>query len=365
MNNKIKNKIVCVLFAVFLILGFTLGSFMPKAEFSASERRKLAKKPVLNSENILSGKYMTDFEKYTVDTFPFRDNWREIKALWAKNVFLNKDNNGVYLHDNYLAAMDYPYNPASVDRAVSRFQFVIDKYLNENNNVYVSIIPDKNYFLAEPSGHLSYDYDELVEQFVNGMSGTKYIDVFDKLSIEDYYLTDTHWKQDKIVPVAQTLLEGMGIEFENNFEVKETEKPFYGVYYGQAALPVEPDELNYLVNGKIEDYTVFDYQNNKEIPMYNLDKVTDKDPYEMFVGGPISLVTITNENAETDKELIVFRDSFGSSIAPLLSSGYSKVTLVDIRYLQPERLGSFIDFENSDVLFLYSSFVINNSEILK
>ncbi|MBR6635258.1 MAG: hypothetical protein IKL41_06515, partial [Clostridia bacterium] len=79
----------------------------------------------------------------------------------------------------------------------------------------------------------------------------------------------------------------------------------------------------------------------------------------------ISLITIDNPNAKTDKELVLFRDSFGSSIAPLLATGYSKVTVVDIRYVQSAILGRFINFENADVLFLYSTLVLNNSETLK
>ena len=49
----------------------------------------------------------------------------------------------------------------------------------------------------------------------------------------------------------------------------------------------------------------------------------------------------------------------------MLLSGYSRITLVDIRYIQPDYLGQFIDFENCDVLFLYSSLVLNNSDTLK
>ena len=85
----------------------------------------------------------------------------------------------------------------------------------------------------------------------------------------------------------------------------------------------------------------------------------------MFLSGSLSLITIENPNATTDKELVIFRDSFGSSIAPLLVEGYAKVTLVDIRYIASDLVGRFVDFENQDVLFLYSTLVLNNSVTLK
>jgi hypothetical protein len=79
----------------------------------------------------------------------------------------------------------------------------------------------------------------------------------------------------------------------------------------------------------------------------------------------VSLLRIDNPNANTDRELIIFRDSFGSAIAPLLAQGYKSVTLVDIRYLSSAMLDRFIDFHGQDVLFLYSTIVLNNSETLK
>jgi hypothetical protein len=80
----------------------------------------------------------------------------------------------------------------------------------------------------------------------------------------------------------------------------------------------------------------------------------------MFLSGPLSLVTVENPNASTDKELVVFRDSFGSSIAPLFAEGYQKITLLDIRYLNQNIIPNFVTFENQDVLFLFSTGVLNN-----
>ena len=96
-----------------------------------------------------------------------------------------------------------------------------------------------------------------------------------------------------------------------------------------------------------------------------MEKAYGKDPYEMFLSGSLSLITIENENAKTDKELVIFRDSFGSSIAPLFVEGYKKITLVDIRYIHPDMLEKYIEFNNQDVLFMYSTSVLNNSETIK
>ena len=150
--------------------------------------------------------------------------------------------------------------------------------------------------------------------------------------------------------------------------------PFYGVYYGQSALPLPPDTIKYLTNETIEGLkvTVADSITGRPIDstVYNMDKAFGKDPYEMFLSGATPIVVMENPNAKTDKELIIFRDSFGSSISPLLAEEYAKVTLLDIRYVQTNMLGNMANvygynFENADVLFLYSTLILNTAKIFK
>ena len=97
---------------------------------------------------------------------------------------------------------------------------------------------------------------------------------------------------------------------------------------------MQPDELRYLTSETLEDCTVYNYETGKPGAVYDMEKGAGNDPYELFLSGSISSsLSIENPNAETDRELIVFRDSFGSSLAPLLAEGYAKITLADIRYL--------------------------------
>ena len=96
-----------------------------------------------------------------------------------------------------------------------------------------------------------------------------------------------------------------------------------------------------------------------------MDAAKGRDPYEMFLNGADALLVIDNPSCVTGRELVIFRDSFGSSIAPLMIESYSKITLVDIRYIQSGMLGKFIEFDNQDVLFLYSSGLMNNSLAMK
>ena len=75
-------------------------------------------------------------------------------------------------------------------------------------------------------------------------------------------------------------------------------------------------------------------------------------------------MTIENPNAP-EKELIIFRDSFASSLAPLLLPYYKKITLIDLRYGDIEKMEPLVDFKKADVIFLYSTLTINNAHLLK
>ena len=118
-------------------------------------------------------------------------------------------------------------------------------------------------------------------------------------------------------------------------------------------------------NSLISACTVYNHETKETTSVYNMDKLESRDLYDVYLSGATPLLTIDNPNAETDRELIVFRDSFGSSLTPLLLKSYKTVTLVDIRYLASDYLGQFVDFHGQDVLFLYSTLVLNNSGTLK
>lgn len=365
MNTKKKDIALCMIFFVLLAGGFLLCLFLPKTRYSESERRMLSPMPKCSAQGIWSGRFMAEFENYAVDAFPFRDSFRRIKALTALQVFSRQDNNGIYVSDGFLSALEYPMDEDSLEWAAERFRYVCEKYLTEENKVYLSVISDKNRFLAEAGGHPSMDYEEFERQMAERADFAEYITISDLLERDDYYKTDTHWRQEKIADVAKRLAQAMGTTLSPDYEIRTLESDFYGVYYGQAALPIAPEKIQYVTGTDIDSCTVYDFQNEKEIPVYDMEKAEGRDPYEMFLSGSLSLLTIKNPNARTERKLVLFRDSFGSSIAPLLISGYAQITLVDIRYIHPDHLDRFLDFDDCDVLFLYSTLVLNHSDTIK
>lgn len=367
MKNKI--RIIGIGILVLLWAGLTAAAwFGPVKELSEAERRPLAQMPELSTESILDGSFMADFEGYSLDQFPLRDSFRRIKALFHYHVLGQSDSNDIYLADRFAVQQEYPLAETSIHNALRKFNEIYESYLKDRDSrILMAIVPDKGYYLAESSGHLALDYETLFAAFREGMPWAEHVDITQLLSEEDYYFTDTHWRQEKIMDVARHLCEALEVNgFDDHELVPEPlERPFYGVYYGQAALPMEPETMYVLRNEIIDGCTVYDHESGKNTMIYDMEKLESRDLYDVYLSGARALLTIENPSAGTDRELIVFRDSFGSSLIPLLVKDYRTVTVVDIRYVSSSMLGDLVDFHGQDVLLLYSTLILNNSSSLK
>lgn len=362
-----RNIIRTICFTLLAGLWLTLAAaawLHPSQDISESERRNLAQFPALSVSTLTNGNFMTEFEDYTLDQFPLRDTFRQIKSLFHYGALRQKDNNGIYLVDGYAAQLEYPLNETSINYAISKFNYLYNTYLSDSNNIYFSIAPDKGYYLAKGNDYPTLDYDAMIDMLTLQMSWANYVDITDCLSIEDYYHTDTHWRQEKLLGVAEKLGQAMNITIPDFTQIA-VNRSFYGVYYGQAALPMEADTMYLMENTVLDSCTVSNYETGRITQIYDMDKLSSPDLYDVYLSGAAALLTINNPNASTDRELIVFRDSFGSSLVPLLVQDYKSVTLVDIRYISSAYLEKVMDFHGQDVLFLYSTLVLNSSSSLK
>ena len=359
-------KHISLILVLALWLSLTAWAWVKPADASSdSERRPLEQFPKVTMQSILSGRFMSDFADYAVDQFPLRDSWRTLNAWLTYYGLGQKDNNGIYISDGYAAKMEYPLSETSIAFAIARYNDLYKMYLKNTEDIYFVAVPDKSYYMADAAGVLSMDYDALFASLKEGMDWAEFIDITDCLAKESYYRTDTHWRQEHLLPVVEKLGAAMGLEVPTDYEVTLATPSFYGVYYGQAALPMPAEDLNWMVWEGLEDVTVQILDSGTTTTVYNEQKLSSKDPYESFLSGNVAIEVVENPNATSDRHLVVFRDSFGSSIVPLLSRSYAKITLVDTRYIYPMMVGQFVDFEGAEVMFLYSTLILNSSSALR
>ena len=136
----------------------------------------------------------------------------------------------------------------------------------------------------------------------------------------------------------------MDVPLAGDFQENAVDTPFYGSYAAKADEPLAADTLRYLTNEILDACTVYDYETEAQESLYDLSAVETKTPYDLYLQGSRSLLRIDSPLSATDKTLVVFRDSFGSSLIPLLSESYRTIYAVDIRYLNSQLLGRFLSF---------------------
>ena len=361
--NKVKKIIVS---AVFILALFAVAAghiLLPDEDLSQAERRHLAQVPKFTVKAVFSGDYFSDWEEYLLDQFPARQQFRTIKAVFQQDVLHRKDNNGLYEADGHLMKLEPQFQQGQAQMAVKKINAIVAAH-PELRAAYYAVIPDKNYFLAEKNGYPVMDYEALLQE--TGRIQGQYIDLFPYLTADDYYCTDSHWRQEKILPVAQALAQAMGVQIDGADAYRqETRDGFAGVYAGQAALPVWPESLTILQSVVTDDAAVESLEHPEVKTVYNWDDFTGMDPYDVYLSGAEALLTLENPHAAADRHLILFRDSFGSSLAPLLLSGYSRVTLVDLRYISTAVMEQYVDFTDADVLFCYNTTLFNTGAALK
>ncbi len=383
MSHKIKNIVNTLVFvgiiAVFAIC-CAVTLFNPNTEMLEGENRLPAQLPEnVTWQQLLNNKTEVDaagnqilppikqFENFAVDQFPLRQFFRYIKAHFVTGILGMNENNGYAVKDDSIAQITPNFNQAILDYQIGRLEYMYQTYLKDNGgNHYFAVIPDKNYYFGTQYGYPMPDYDALVEQMKDSLSGMEYIDIFGSLELGDYYKTDWHWDQSKLDGVLETLGAAMGFGDRmpawNSYE--RNELPFTGGYTSQSALYPKDETLTYFLNDVLKACKVYNYSTKVYSGLYDMEKYEAGNPqYGFFLSDGAPLQRIDNPNATTDKKLIVFRDSYGSSILPLMAEGYKSIYVVDIRYINPDYVVQMLggNVKGMDVLYLYSSTILNTN----
>lgn len=368
MSKKTASILCAMCFSLF-ILGFGAACvFGAPVDILVSERRRAAKFPELSAQSVADKSFFDGLEKYFADKFPGRDGFRAIKAAVELGVFGKKDSSGIYFADGHISELDKTLSEPSVKKAAEKLNSVYSQHLeNADCSVYYSVIPDKNFYLAAENGYPSINYEKLVSLFTSNVKNMDYIDIFDCLNADSYYKTDTHWRQEALGAVVDRLAEEMNFSGKQilSYESREV-ADFKGIYASRFPLAAMSDKLICLKSLATDSALVYNLEEDKiTVGVYNEDKLKGYDKYDVFLSGACALLTVENPLDSNGRELVIFRDSFGSSLAPLLLCGYQKITLIDLRYISSQIIGEYVDFNGCDVLFIYNTQILNQSAVLK
>lgn len=345
LKNIIKGRYLpAFVFLIFIFGMAVLFLFLPKSEYSSSEKRYLQQFPEVSLESVSSGEFGSEFEEFFADQFPARNLWVGFNAYY--NLFTgNNGANGVYnCKSGYLINA-----PVSTDNYIEKNLKAVTSF-SQNVDVPVTamFVPSTGYIADDvlPSVHNTYNDDEYFDSISSTLadSGIGFVDL--RQTFKDayssgsqlYYKTDHHWTTEGAYTAYTKLCEELGIKAtpRESFDV-ESYDGFYGTTYSTSGFWLtEPDSIEVWNNPADTEnnitLTITEGTNSSTYnSMYFYKHLDEDDKYPVFIDGNHALTEITNANAEGGT-IVLIKDSFSHCLAPFLADNYSKVVLVDMRY---------------------------------
>ena len=349
---------ITALFCVFLF-GFGIFFFAaPDKDFSEQENRYLSQFIAPTWESLKSGQFMEDFEDYVVDQFPLRDKWINLKA-WGERVLGKQENNKVYFGTDKQTLFAQFNKPADL---LNRVEYINKLGAKLNIPLYFALVPDKSFVWADrlPGNAPNVDDGSMITDVQGALSDeVNFIDLRDWLVGQDaFYRTDHHWT----TMGAFAAYQGLGTVLNGAYTTPasspvKVSDSFFGTTISSAGTGwVNPDAMHIWVS-EDSGIAVERYPEGKPVPgeLYDESRLEVKDKYSMFLGGNQPLCILRNENATTDKKLMVVRDSYSDSIAPFLAQDYAEVHLIDLRYYKMPLPMYVLQNGIDEALVLYSN----------
>ena len=184
------------LFCAFLGVFLVAGAVMPDRTFSQIENRELAQLPTPSVKTVLDGTFMSNFETYTVDQFPGRDAWVNLKAR-TERAMGKQENNNVYFckEDTLITRFDAPDQ-----QLLTTNLGYVDQFAQKAGvPVYFSLIPGAADIWSDrlPEGAPNASQKAVIDQAASTLKNVQIYDTYSVMSAhsgEDiYYRTDHHW----------------------------------------------------------------------------------------------------------------------------------------------------------------------------
>ena len=335
--------------------------------FSEGENRVLASFPKLTISTLTDGSFMKDFETYLTDQFPFRDSIISAKTV-ADRILGKNEENGVYIgKEGYLVDSQTPF----VKEKVKEISKAVKGFRNKHTNLETA-------FVLAPNS--SYVYSELLPKYLELPLQNKQINNIRKQIASDdilwpsaasllkknaektqlYYKTDHHWTTRGAYLIFKEICLQWGFEtskkeIDKKFDFFEVSTTFEGTLASTSGVHGTTDKIEICVPKNSEGTYVayFESSGEKTASLFFADKLKNKNQYEVFLGGNYDKVIISTVSP-SNKSLLLIKDSYANCMIPMLTPYFSKIVVIDPRYLT-DSLDSIIkENEFTHMLYLYN-----------
>lgn len=342
--------------SVLLAGMLVLSLIEPDRSFSDVENRSLARGADWSLNALQTGKTGEEMNTWFTDQIPGRNTFFHANYLIRK-LSGQRELNSVFLGKGALLANPEEANEdlirSSVD-AINQFSSLqgIPCYVLTAPSA-ATIQPQKLPLDAQ-ARNVNPSFD-LIYSSLNGPAG---VDVRSGLSDQKneyiYYRTDHHWTSLGAAIASIQLLNSMGIAPNpEDFDRMPVSDTFEGTLASKTGSVGLEDRIEIAVSKNNPGYIVTWADGTQSSSIYNKDALKTKDQYQVFLGANQSRIRIDTD-AQTDRTLLLFKDSYANSMIQYLLPYFSSITIIDPRYYYDDLdlvLGSDL---YTDCAFVYS-----------
>lgn len=324
---------VCLLFMLFLYGLWVLDWMSPDRIYSEWEKRMLAKRPVPERSEILSGRYGRAYEEWLTDQFPGRDLWVSAKTR-CELLLGKKEIGGIYIGRNGFLF--------SENRQTADWDRLEGEMIGQYGASCVSRI------------HVPAAGAVLTEQLPAGITFPAEEDaVWENLRRHReeyiYYRTDHHWTMLGAYYAYEAWAGGRGlvpVPLEE-LEHQTVKEGFLGTHYARLHYADRPDTIEVYDPGT-DCRAVYDLGESGLTGLYQEELLLSEDAYRYFLDGNHPVVQI--QTGQGEGHLAVLKDSFANCLVPYLTCHYREITVIDPRYFRADIAEWLAEQEITEVL---------------
>ena len=235
-----------------------------------------------------------------------------------------------------------------------------------NVNVYSMVLPtSSSFYLPEKYQNLAYSEKEDFDKIDAALNNVISVDAYGILNAHKdeaiYSRTDHHWQPLGAYYAAQQFALTAGVPYPELSEYETVTLPGYVgtlyMYTQSATLMNNPEDFVYYKPQT--PVTVTQYNTRFENPvaanlLFDPSFMANSGYYMVF--GSDERIVHVNTECKNGRNLVIFKDSYGNALLPMLTSSFENIYLCDIRYFDLNAVDFINRVGGTDLLFAMCSF---------
>lgn len=239
--------------------------------------------------------------------------------------------------------------------------------LGDSVQIYSMVVPTPcSFYTPEDFQYMLGSEEKNIQHINEHLAGVTPVDVYSALDAHKdetiYMRTDHHWSALGAFYAAERFAATARVPFAriSSYE-KITKEGYVGTLYGYSgdvALKNNPEAFFYYKPQAAYTTTYWNpdlTSKRSGALLLNLDNLKPVSWYMVYLGGDARITHVETE-VNNDRTLVIIKDSYGNALVPWLTSSFSDIYVVDLRYFEQNIITYIQNVGATDVLFAMNTF---------